>query len=136
MEIRNPKSTDIFTIIRIIGKLKIKKEILGLSGKIAVMNKKNRQLIADKKKEINVDELEAEVEALQTELGMEMPLILLENLEKAEEDIEKFFSDLIGVSVKDYKKMDADVTVDIFSEIKSNENWMKVFTKALQLLPK
>jgi hypothetical protein len=136
IEIRSPKSTDIFTVIRIIGKMKIKKELLAMSGKITLMNKKNRQLQAEKKKELNTDELEAEVEAIQTELGMEMPLIILENMEKAEEEVEKFFASLIGVTQKEYQVMDADLTIDIFNEIKQHENWVKVFTKALELLGK
>lgn len=107
-----------------------------MAGRVTEMNKKNKQLKADKKKELNTDKLETEVEELQTELGMEMPLIILENLDKAEEEVEKFFANLIGVTQKEYQEMDADLTIDIFTEIKNNEKWIKVFTKALELLKK
>lgn len=140
IEIRDPKSTDIFTVLRIIGKLKIKREILAMSNRIAQMNKKARQLKAytnKKKKDENdlmlIDKLADEVETLQTELGMEMPFILMENLEKAEDEVFKFFASITGLSIKECHEMGAEFIIDIFDEIKRNENWKKVFTKALEL---
>lgn len=150
IKIRNPKSTDIFTIIRIIGKMKVKKELTAMANKITKMNKKNRELInlnppnkddegnqvvvTDEETLKSIDELSTEIEEIQTELGLEVPLILMENLDKAEEEVEKFFAALIGVERNEYQDMDADITIDIFSEIKQNEKWIKVFTKALELL--
>ncbi len=131
MEIRSPKSTDIFTIIRILGKLKIKNDVVSMSSKIALMNNKNKKLKSAKGKE--KEQLENEVGELQTELGVNLPFILLENIDKAQDDVEKLFADLVGMSVQEYQDSDADLTVDIFYKIQSDKKWMNLFTKALRL---
>jgi len=131
VEIRSPKSTDIFTIIRILGKLKIKNDVVSMSSKIALMNNKNKKLKSAKGKE--KEQLENEVGELQTELGVNLPFILLENIDKAQDDVEKLFADLVGMSVQEYQDSDADLTVDIFYKIQSDKKWMNLFTKALRL---
>ncbi len=64
---------------------------------------------------------------------MNLPFILLENIDKAQDDVEKLFADLVGMSVQEYQDSDADLTVDIFYKIQSDKKWMNLFTKALRL---
>ncbi|MBU9724123.1 MULTISPECIES: hypothetical protein [Bacillaceae] len=143
IEIRDPNSTDIMTVFRVIGKMKIRKELSSLGKRVAEMNRLYREgnKLNSKEEKTNTETAKArqlldEAEEIQTELGMEWPFIILENIDKAEADVYKFLASLIGKSEKEYKQMHASNTLQIIFEIKNNEQWVKVFTDALKLLRK
>ncbi|MED4016999.1 hypothetical protein [Sutcliffiella cohnii] len=134
-ELRNPKSSDLFALIRIIGKMKIKRELQGIGMGYANINKLNKQLKkAKKNKESNIEELETELEAMQLEVGMQLPFIFLENIDKAEGEVEKLFANLAGMTEEEYKDSDMEITINIFNAIRENEKWSEVLQKALKLL--
>ncbi len=133
MEIRNLNTQDVFNLIKIFGKIGFKAELKEFASKVNEMNQKNRKYIDGGSKD---EKLKSEIEGIQTELGMCVPLIFIDNFEKAEKEISKFLASISDKNEKEFLEMDAEQMVDLIIELKESKEFASFFTKALKLFNK
>lgn len=133
---RQLKTSDVFTLIKIFGKMGLKKDLNEFAQKITAMNTNQRKLNTMKKTDKGYTELEIETEEYMTELGLMIPTIFLENFEKAEKEIKKLFASLKELTEEEYINLSAEDTLDLIIELKESEEFKSFFTKALKLFNK
>lgn len=104
---------DTFTIAKIIKKMNIRKEI-----KECIKNAKSSK-----------DESQDSAESL----GVDIALIVIENIPSAEKEVYSLFSSMTGKKVEDVKKMKATEVFGLVKDLFTNEEAKKVFSTALNL---
>ena len=133
MEIRDLTTADVFAMVRIFSKMQVKPYLKEFAEKVSEMNTKNKKYIDGGKKD---DALLNDVEAISTELGFFVPIVVMENYEKAEKEIQKLLASLCGASEKEFMADSAETLIDLIAELKGNEKFNMVFMKALKLFGK
>jgi len=131
---RELNTADVFAMVKIISKMGLKENLKEFAAKVAEMNSKNAVLKAIKESGATDEKIEQEVSAIQTELGMLMPILLIDNFDKAEKEIQKFIAGIKEVSLEEFLKSKAEDTLDIIMELKESEQFKSFFTKALKLV--
>ncbi|MFL0251410.1 hypothetical protein ACJDT4_13385 [Clostridium neuense] len=108
---RNLNLEDTFTITKMLKKMNIRKEI--------------KECIKDAKKTPGENNAES--------LGIDIALLVVENISSAEKEIYTLFSSLTEKKVEEVKKMGITEVVDTVKELFTNEDMKKVFSTALSL---
>jgi hypothetical protein len=125
---------DVFAMVKIISKMGLKENLKEFASKVAEMNNKNSILKAIKESGAEDENLKQEIISIQTEIGLMIPVIFLENFDKAEKEIQKFIAGITEVPLEEFLKSKAEDTLDIIMELKESEQFKSFFTKALKLL--
>ena len=99
-KIRELVTSDIFTLSRIFGKMKIKPDLEGIKGKI-------------------------KDEKIKEEAGIliiiELVKTSLENLHLAQKEISEFLADLVGITSEEFEKLPIKETINIIKQFKKVE---------------
>ncbi len=72
-----------------------------------------------------------DIEEKQEQLGMELFTLLLENIDKAEQDIYEFFAEILQISVDEYKQL--DVFSEVLPVLSDYTGWKDFFTRLASL---
>ncbi len=67
----------------------------------------------------------------QKELGLELFTLLIENSEKAEEDVYEFFAMILGITNEEFLEM--DIFEDVLPILSEYKGWQGFFTKLASL---
>lgn len=110
---RNLKTSDLFTLSRIIKKMNIKEDIKLLAKDITGLS--------------NEEKKKAE-QSMQIDLTM----LFAENIGSAEAEVYKLFADLTDQTVKDIKDMDLDKFIELIQEIFKQGNLGNFLSTALK----
>lgn len=107
---RNLKTTDLFSLTRIIKKMNIKDEIKGLIKDVSGLNDAEK------------------ASALQT-IQMELILLFIENIGNSEKEIYKLLADMNDCTVKDIENQSPIRTIEMIQAVANDEelaNFLKV----------
>lgn len=102
---RELKTKDIFALAKIIRKMDLRNELATL--------------------EFNQNEVE--------KLGVQLFWLLVENMEKAEEDIKAFFADIAGVTAQEFDDWSLEQLADFIDELKQQKGLGRFFGSALAM---
>ena len=109
MEIRRPKSTDLFIVGKIIGKIGLKNIIACINSKElmelrAKMIKENE--VTDKKGKVTQKEFtDSQLNLYGIEVVANIGDLILGNLENVKDDVNKYVSNLTGLSIKEIEDL-------------------------------
>lgn len=106
MKIRELGTKDFFTLSKIIRKMAIRKELQSIE-------------VSDKSDEV--------------QYGIQFVMILLENMDRAEDEISAFFGDLIGITAEEFKNMNLDQLAEFISELKQVKGLGSFFTSLFKM---
>lgn len=109
--VRNLKQKDLFRLSRILKKLNIKDEIKSLFIDVT-------------------GRTEEEKEDALKETGINVIYLLVENAGEAEEELNFFLGDLVGLSAEEYSELDLTDSMKIITEIVSNKEFIGFFKQA------
>lgn len=100
LKMRNLKTTDVFKMSRILSKIDVDFKSIDTKG----MN--------------------------ETQAGMAMVKLVLENIWKAEKEINDFLGDLVGISGEEFAELDLDVVGDVIAQFKNQKGLARFFELA------
>lgn len=130
VEVRELKTKDLYTLTKILNKLKDKglKEVLSNAFGLGMMqNVVKTNVEADKEGEEVTDEA---LEMIGQQATMDILWFVVEN---AEEATREFFADLIGMTPEEYDNTPIDTAIDIIRQLSEKEEIKRFFKKALEL---
>ena len=130
VEVRELKTKDLYTLTKILNKLKDKglKEVLSNAFGLGMMqNVVKTNVEADKEGEEVTDEA---LEMAGQQATMDILWFVVEN---AEEATREFFADLIGMTPEEYDNTPIDTAIDIIRQLSEKEEIKRFFKKALEL---
>lgn len=130
VEVRELKTKDLYTLTKILNKLKDKglKEVLSNAFGLGMMqNVVKTNVEADKEGEEITDET---LEMVGQQATMDILWFVVEN---AEEATREFFADLIGMTPEEYDNTPIDTAIDIIRQLSEKEEIKRFFKKALEL---
>lgn len=130
VEVRELKTKDLYTLTKILNKLKDKglKEVLSNAFGLGMMqNVVKTNVEADKEGEEVTDET---LEMVGQQATMDILWFVVEN---AEEATREFFADLIGMTPEEYDNTPIDTAIDIIRQLSEKEEIKRFFKKALEL---
>lgn len=130
VEVRELKTKDLYTLTKILNKLKDKglKEVLSNAFGLGMMqNVVKTNVEADKEGEEVTDEA---LEMVGQQATMDILWFVVEN---AEEATREFFADLIGMTPEEYDNTPIDTAIDIIRQLSEKEEIKRFFKKALEL---
>jgi hypothetical protein len=113
-EIRQLKATDVFKMTSILSKIGVKNF---------------KELLTQERLDLLKGE---EKQAASMQLVMDALDILLENIEKCEEQLYKFFASLIGATMKEVKEMSAAEFMNLAYDVFTSEGFLDFFKAALR----
>lgn len=130
VEVRELKTKDLYTLTKILNKLKDKglKEVLSNAFGLGMMqNVVKTNVEADKEGEEVTDEA---LEIVGQQATMDILWFVVEN---AEEATREFFADLIGMTPEEYDNTPIDTAIDIIRQLSEKAEIKRFFKKALEL---
>lgn len=123
--LRNLEARDIFTIVRILGKIDFK-EIQG------IWTARNQSV--EKLMELPEEEREAVAQAESMNLGLALASVIIQNLPNCEQELYCFVGDLIGKKATAVAKMDPVDFMDVIIDILTMERFADFFKRASALI--
>lgn len=140
-------SKDCFSILQVINKMNIKKELIETILEIAKVETKVKKIqdtllgIAEKEgkdiKEVvqanielseKYDNLGREIQAK----GFELIFLFIENLPKAEKEVYTTLSKIYGVTVKEVEAWEGDKLIEAIKEIATNQAFQRFFSSLMK----
>lgn len=110
---RNLKTSDLFSLSRIIKKMNVKEDLRNLAQDVTGFTKEEK-------------------EKLNKTLQIDLLMLFVENLGSAEQEIYKLLGDLQNKSTKEIEAMDLDKFMELMKELLAQESLAKLFTMALK----
>jgi hypothetical protein len=110
---RNLKTSDLFSLSKIIKKMNIKEDIKALVKNVTGMKPEERQIAE---------------QTMQTDLVM----LLIENIGNAEKEVYKLLADISGKTVKEIEDMNIDNFINMIKEIFSQDGIGNFLSVALR----
>lgn len=107
------KTKDIFTLQKIYKKLNLKEHFKSLQQDVTGLNEKEKDKIAK-------------------ETGFKFFNLIIENMDKVEEEVYMLLASCSDVTVKEIKEQDLFVTIEKIKEMFSDERLMTFFKSAMQ----
>lgn len=108
---RKLKTSDLFSISRILKKMNIKDEIKGLAKDITGATPEEK-------------------EKAQQSMEIDLAMLFVENIGSAEKEIYKFFADLTGKSTTDIENMDLNNFINLVKELFNQEGFASFLSTA------
>lgn len=102
---RDLKTSDLFKLSGIIRKMNIKNELQSIK--------------ADSNDEV--------------QYGIQFIIVLIENMDKAEDELSAFFGDLIGISAQQFKEMNLDQLSEFINELKQVKGLGSFFSSLFKM---
>lgn len=140
-------SKDCFSILQVINKMNIKKELIETILEIAKVETKVKKIqdtllgIAEKEgkdiKEVVQEniELSEKYDNLGREIqakGFELIFLFIENLPKAEKEVYTTLSKIYGVTVKEVEAWEGDKLIEAIKEIATNQAFQRFFSSLMK----
>lgn len=123
-EFRKLKATDVFTMTRILSKIGLTK------FKECFKSEDVQKLINDTKEDENRTVL------VGTEIVLEIVQVILESLDKCEEDIYKLLADVSNLTIDEIKALDVVIFFEMLQDFFKKEEFLDFFKAASKLLQK
>ncbi|SHH36091.1 hypothetical protein [Clostridium grantii] len=114
---RNIVTADLFTIAKIVKKMNVKQQLKQIlfSNVEDIKGKTDNEIILAKK-----------------EAQFEIIMMIIENIDNAEQDLYAFLAKITEQKAKDIQNMEIDKFIELMQELFESESFNKVFTVALR----